>query len=272
MVSLLTFLIALIYLVCAPSGALAADWGYETSSTTKPLNTGTPQANKDHKETDWGYDSPRTETEHKQDPQPVYNKAANLGQLQASSDATDEPQSIPASLSPGRRFELSAVTNELHGMEKEVALPFWLGGQWQCQYETKYPISGPLVNGVRHTRNEIQTYGVFDDNKGWIYLIKVPNVHKIDEADFVEHRVEVSREFPVVSDTEVVTKYRFYAVQVSKFDGLIVSTRVQNSSARITPLGRSEIQITGALVSLDTEGNKERSRSVLRLRRVAPGK
>lgn len=245
------------------SQALGADWGYENE--TPPPKSSSPDSKKGS--TDWGYESDRQSKSEAERPSASSTQAT----ISPSSSETSDNKSevIPSSLQPGKRFELKAVTTQLTAQENEFGLPHWLGGTWRCEYETKYPISGPLVNGVRHSRRELQTYGTFDNEKGWIYIVKVPRVHKIDEADFVEYRVEVSREFPVINDKEVVTKYKFYAVQVDKFNGLIVSSRVQTSQARITPLGKSEIQIAGQLASVDTEGLSEQSRSVLKLRRVA---
>jgi hypothetical protein len=246
------------------SPALGADWGYENETTPTPKSS-SPDSKIGN--TDWGYESgrePKSEVER-----PSASSSHTTTSPSSSQTSDNKSEVIPSSLQPGKRFELKAVTTQLTAQENEFGLPHWLGGTWRCEYETKYPISGPLVNGVRHSRRELQTYGTFDNEKGWIYIVKVPRVHKIDEADFVEYRVEVSREFPVINDKEVVTKYKFYAVQVDKFNGLIVSSRVQTSQARITPLGKSEIQIAGQLASVDTEGLSEQSRSVLKLRRVA---
>lgn len=243
--------------------AHSADWGYDDAAA--PAGNSKQSAPKQGSATEWGYDSTQSPSSGPAAGSPGMSSGAS-STTESSSAPTSE--SIPANLQPGKRFELGAVTTNLSSNEEEFGLPHWLGGTWRCETETKYPISGPLVNGVKHSRRELQTYGTFDNEKGWIYIVKVPRVHKIDEADVTEYRVEISRDFPVINDKEVVTKYTFYAVQVDKYDGLIVSTRKQNSEARITPIGKTEIQISGQLTSLDTEGNAERSRSILRLRRV----
>lgn len=256
------FIIATAYtVVVLQAQAHGADWGYDDAAA--PSGNSKQSAPKQGSATEWGYDSAASPANGAEAGSP----AMSSGTSSASSSAPTA-EAIPANLQPGKRFELGAVTTNLSSNEEEFGLPHWLGGTWRCETETKYPISGPLVNGVKHSRRELQTYGTFDNDKGWIYIVKVPRVHKIDEADVTEYRVEISRDFPVINDKEVVTKYTFYAVQVDKYDGLIVSTRKQNSEARITPIGKTEIQIAGQLTSLDTEGNSERSRSILRLRRV----
>ncbi|MBY0548349.1 MAG: hypothetical protein K2W95_13720 [Candidatus Obscuribacterales bacterium] len=242
-----------------------ADWGYDDASA--PASNNKQTAPKQGSATEWGYDASASSASGAEAGATGRTSGTNSTTESASSSAPTS-EAIPATLQPGKRFELGAVTTNLASNEEEFGLPHWLGGTWRCETETKYPISGPLVNGVKHSRRELQTYGTFDNEKGWIYIVKVPRVHKIDEADVTEYRVEISRDFPVINDKEVVTKYTFYAVQVDKYDGLIVSTRKQNSEARITPIGKTEIQIAGQLTSLDTEGNAERSRSILRLRRV----
>lgn len=258
----------------ALSPALSADWGYENSPSA-PSSKPPQNGSKKDSSADWGYESPGpTEPQVQSRPpeavsSPEQNRSPRAPIVgSVTNTQSDEPEVIPPSLQPGKRFELNAVTTNLEANEKSFGMPHWLVGTWRCEYEIKYPHSGPMVNGVRHSRRELQTYGTFDSEKGWIYIVKLPRVHNVDEADFIEYRVEVSRDFPVINDTEVVTKYTFYAVQVDKFDGLIISSRMQNSVARITPMGKSEIQIEGNLKSLDTEGNREKSRSVLRLRRV----
>ncbi len=249
--------IATLILLCSLGAANSSDWGYDSPAPAKK------DASKAAPASDWGYESSPG------GPKPGKSNSSDERAAESTSEQSGNG-TIPSSLQPGKRFELSAVTHELHGEEKNYSLPHWLGGSWQCNSETKYPISGPLKNGVKHSRREVQTYGTFDGANGWVYAVKVPRVHQIDEADFVEYRVEIAREFPTINDEQVVTKYQFYAVQVSKADDLIVSTRFQCSTARITPLNKTQIQIAGILTSFDSEGNRERSRSILRLTRMPP--
>lgn len=177
--------------------------------------------------------------------------------LEGSVQHSEQLAPLDESLRPGKVFDPSKLTDRTVKYEW-YRIPNWLAGLWYTQSETVKGVD--LRNGLinppqERKRSDKHLFGMQMDAQGSIWhCIVLPRKHVVASDPITEDRLETTRDFFMTQPDEVITTYRFTAVQVNNSSHRIVQTHQQESILHLRPLDNDRLQVRGSLKTFDFDG------------------
>lgn len=193
--------------------------------------------------------------------QPQSGGATKRPMLQGGVDHSESLPPVDKTLRSGARFDERTFTNVVPN-NLWVAIPPWMAGVWETRNETQlevvdltFPGLGTTNQPRMFTRHDTWVFGMQADKYGQIWhFINVPSYRKVSLAATTEHRRETSKEFLFVSESRVMTRYRFLAVIVNAETNKIQQVRQQETVMLYKPESQNVLKGFGSIKIFSQEG------------------